>query len=183
MPRKKKLGDTQTASQPESGPSSFAPPPASSDQGAGDPPAGPAIGETQVGSAQLGGPRVLRSYKRSLPYTLGDAELRLKAIQLAQTFDEVRLETAAQKEVVDGLKAKMSNLLIKQSQLARVVQSGRDVADVDIDLVICGEIVQEIRRDTGEPISSREATPGEMQGIIPLEASFEDEGDGADPKE
>jgi hypothetical protein len=180
VPRRKKLGDTQPASQPESSLSSFPAPPAGSDQGAGDPPAGPAIGEAQVGSAQLGGPRVLLSYNKPLPHVLTPEELRQRALDLTATFHEIDAEDAFQKRTKDTLKSRMSGLINKQRELSQVVETGKEDRPVDVDDILVGNFVETTRRDTGEVLSRRDPTKAELQGVMPLEKILEQDPE-ADP--
>lgn len=172
MPRKPK--ETQRTPQEPQQQGPFPEPPPASDQGAGNQPAGPAMGEAQVGQAKIGetqlaGPRVLLSYKKPLPHVLTPDELRQRSLDLTATFHEIDNEAAFQKRTKDTLKSRMSALVDKQRQLSQVVESGKEDREVEVDDILVGNFVETTRRDTGEVLSRREPTEGELQGVMPLE--------------
>lgn len=119
-------------------------------------------------------PRVIKTVKQLLPHKLTDEEFRVRSKQLSATFDSIVQELARQKRIKDELKAAISALVSKQAELAKAVQSGEEPALTEVSIIIAGDntVVQEVRKDTGEIISSRPPTDFERQA--PLLASEED---------
>ena len=165
MPRKPK--ETQRTPEETKPQGPFPEPPPGSDQGTGNQPAGPAVGDARIGGAQLGGPRVLLSYKKPLPYVLTPEELRQKSLDLTATFHEIDNEAAFQKRTKDTLKSRISGLVNKQRELLLVVETGKEDREVEVDDILVGNFVETTRRDTGEVLSRRDPKEASCKASCP----------------
>uniref|UniRef100_A0A6M3J2F9 Uncharacterized protein n=1 Tax=viral metagenome TaxID=1070528 RepID=A0A6M3J2F9_9ZZZZ len=106
----------------------------------------------------------IKTVSRLLPVILTDDDLRNKGGELASTVQEINGEEDKQKEIKDQLKARMSQLVAKQSTLANTISNKKEYQDVQvkIEMHASGQ-VSETRVDTGEVIVLREAYEDEKQ--------------------
>ena len=111
---------------------------------------------------------LLKNVSRLLPVNLTDAELRSSGDELAATVQEISSEDDRQKEIKDQLKARMSELVAKQSKLALRISSKKELRDtqIKIEMHINGKVT-ETRIDTGEVLTLREPYEDEKQ--LPLQ--------------
>ncbi len=109
--------------------------------------------------------KVIKTQPRSMPCILTEAELKQKSRELATTVQEISAEEDRQKNIKDQLKAALSELSSRETRLAGEVARGEVYREVDVEYRIDGEggLVQEVRLDTGEIISSRPARDEERQ--------------------
>jgi len=112
----------------------------------------------------------VRSEFRELPHQLTVDEINHKVGELVDTFSQVTDEEAHQKEVKDQMKATMSGLRARQARLANEISSGQELRNVEVETFIGGDgtVAQEVRKDTGEILLSREPTEDELQMRLPL---------------
>ena len=117
--------------------------------------------------AEVEYPINLRNETRNLPCKLNDNELRERADELATTVQAVESEESRQDSVKAELKARITELEARQKRLAQVVSRREEYRDVKVRVTLhSGEVVKEIREDTGEIISTRPAKDYEMQGKL-----------------
>ena len=112
---------------------------------------------------------VLRVDSRRLQCVLSDEEVQGLALELAQTLTDIEAEEECQKELREQQKSRLSGFRARVKELATSVVSKSAPRDVDIQVMLSGLQVQEVRLDTGEVIFTRPASPQELQGRLPGE--------------
>lgn len=107
--------------------------------------------------------KVVKSETRKLVTDLTDDEVREAAKSLAYTLQDKRQTEDQQRIEKDGMKTVIKLFNEKINGLTNAVTSKSALKDVSVDLRLRGETVTEVRRDTGEIITRRDATKEEMQ--------------------
>jgi chromosome segregation ATPase len=116
------------------------------------------------------GTRVISSYTKSLPVKLTRDELLQKSAELAGTVQDYATEERRQADVKAQLKARLTELDARRTQLAFTVARQEEERDVLCEVVAdLHKLVANITRaDTGEIVSIRPLTDGERQDALPL---------------
>ena len=113
---------------------------------------------------------IIGSEARNLPCKLSDDDLRERADELATTVQAIENEEARQASVKAELKAKMTELVSRQSRLAQVVSRKEEYRDVKVLLELhTNDLLAEIREDTGEIIRTRPAKDYELQKKLTID--------------
>jgi len=91
--------------------------------------------------------------------------------ELAQSLQDIVTETALQASMKQSMKAALSSLEAKSSELSTKVARGEELRDVEVEprLDFKTGIYYEIRGDTGEKISQRTITEDERQENLEFE--------------
>jgi len=107
----------------------------------------------------------LKTRTRELPCKLTDVEVQIAGTELASAVEAVKAEQERQKQIKTDLKAKLTELNVTVAELAAKVSHREEMRDVDINIVLIPDtmLVQEVRTDTGEIITTRKAEPDELQ--------------------
>lgn len=118
----------------------------------------------------INGTRVINSYTKSLPVKLTQEELLSKSGELAGTVQDYATEERRQADVKAQLKARLTELDARRTQLAFVVARQEEERDVRCDVIAdLNSLVANITRvDTGEVVQSRPLTDAERQDVLPL---------------
>jgi hypothetical protein len=85
--------------------------------------------------------------------------------RLAQVEDDIATENAQQEDTKKGMKARISALEARRTELASIVRRKHETRDVQVDLVATADDgkVREVRQDTGEVIFTRLLSDEERQ--------------------
>ncbi len=112
--------------------------------------------------------------------TMGEiAERQVLLVDATQKRDE--LERAliawkgAKKEEEKEYEAEIKTAASTALRMANIVESGRELRDVEVNDLLADSSVTVVRTDTGEILSQRPATPEEMQRPLPMEPPPEEE--------
>lgn len=118
----------------------------------------------------INGTRVISSYTKSLPVKLTRDELLQKSAELAGTVQDYATEERRQTDVKAQLKARLTELDARRTQLAFTVARQEEDRDVRCDVIAdLNTLIANITRsDTGEIVQSRPLTDGERQDALPL---------------
>lgn len=114
--------------------------------------------------------KIIRTENRILPVKLHEDELRDRGDKLAAVIQDLNAEESRQVDQKAQMKARLSELDARKTQLAIVIsrrEEDRDVA-VDVFANYVGGLVEVVRRDTGEVISKRRMTEEERQQPLPV---------------
>ena len=105
-----------------------------------------------------------------LPCRLTDAELMDRAIHLAELVQDIDAEEKRQADVKSELKARLQSLLSQQAAIANVVARREEIRAVQVERIYqyADKSVVDVRRDTGEVLSTRRMTEDEAQGELDL---------------
>ena len=114
--------------------------------------------------------RLAKTETRSLPVKLTDNELRERGDELAATIQNVNTEERRQADQKTQMKARLTELQARQTQLAITISRREEERDVTVDVYHNYEAlkVETVRRDTGEAIHRREMTQEELQRPLPV---------------
>lgn len=114
--------------------------------------------------------KLARTESRWLPVKLHEDELRDRGDKLAALIQDVSAEERRQVDVKAQMKARLSELDAKKTQLAIVISRREEDRDVTVDVFHDFDrlTVETIRQDTGEVISSRRMTEEERQQKLPI---------------
>lgn len=114
--------------------------------------------------------RIAKTETRSLPVKLTDLELRERGDSLAAVIQDLRAEEYRQVDIKTQMKARITELDAKQTQLAIAIQRREEYCDVTVDVWHDYDRlkVETVRRDTGECIHRREMTQDELQRPLPV---------------
>ena len=108
--------------------------------------------------------KTIRNETRKMPVKLTDVELLEQAGELAHTYQEIADESDNQASLKAQMKARLMELDARQSRLASVVATKTDYRDVEIEVNMSDDgVVQEVRKDTGEIITTRPLREDEKQ--------------------
>lgn len=116
--------------------------------------------------------KIHRTVVRSLPCRLNDEELLKAGGDLATAVQDLAAEEGRQADIKASMKAKVTEIEARRTQLAIKVSRKEEHRDVEVDIWHDYQraVVQEIRRDTGEIISTRVMSDAERQQALPMEA-------------
>ena len=124
----------------------------------------------------------LRKGKDFLPCTLTILEIQERQEELVKlTQDRVDLEMgldhwkADKKEEQKAKEGAISSVASALGRLAKVIRSKEEQRAVDVVFYIKGGNVSKVRTDTGEIVSTKPATPTEMQMALPKDVTPENE--------
>ena len=114
--------------------------------------------------------KVIHSQTKSLPVRLTEQELLQKSAELASTVQDYATEESRQVDIKAQLKAKLTELDARRTQLASVVARREEYRDVRCEIVANTKtlLAQIVRTDTGEVIQTRPLTMEERQMVLPL---------------
>ena len=112
--------------------------------------------------------KVIKKINKYLACKLTDEELRAKSDELAQTVQDTANEETRQTDLKSQMKAKMTELQSRQTQLASHISRREEYRDVQVEILLIGDgKVKEVRTDTGEVLITRPAREDEIQMIFP----------------
>lgn len=113
---------------------------------------------------------IARTETRSLPVKLTDEELRERGDSLAAVIQDINAEENRQVDMKTQMKARITELDAKQTQLAITISRREEYRDVTVDIYHNYDAlkVETVRRDTGECIHRREMTQDELQRPLPV---------------
>lgn len=116
--------------------------------------------------------RIAKTESRNLPVKLSEIELRERGDQLAAVIQDLTAEESRQIGVKTQMKARLTELDAKKSQLAITISRREEYRDVTVDVWhdYDGLKVYVVRRDSGEEIHSRAMTQNELQRPLPMPA-------------
>jgi|WetSurMetagenome_2_1015567.scaffolds.fasta_scaffold27452_6 hypothetical protein len=113
---------------------------------------------------------VIATYTKNLPVKLTQEELLQKSAELAGTVQDYATEESRQVDIKAQLKAKLTELDAKRTQLAIVVARREEYRDVRCEVVADPAALTAVivRTDTGEIVEKRALTDKERQDTLPL---------------
>lgn len=113
--------------------------------------------------------KISKTTTKSLPVRLSQDELRERGDTLASVIQDLNTEQKRQTDQKAQMKAKLSELEARQTQLAITISRREEDREVMVDTWYDYErgTVSEVRRDTGEEIASRRMTDDEKQRPLP----------------
>lgn len=116
--------------------------------------------------------KVVRTESRHLPVKLDDHELRERGDQLAAVIQDMNTEEKRQTDAKAGMKARLAELDAKKTQLAITIARHEEDRDITVDVIHRFDkfIVESVRQDTGEVVTSRPMTEIERQQTLPIHA-------------
>jgi hypothetical protein len=114
---------------------------------------------------------LIKTVTRNVPCRLTEDELRQRGDSLAEVVESRHAEEKRQADLKSQMKARITELEAKQTQLAIAISRKEEYRDVSCD--IFGDPTHDtatvVRRDTGEAIEKRPLTDAERQKALPLE--------------
>jgi hypothetical protein len=112
--------------------------------------------------------KILATKTDHLPVPLTEPELREAGKQLAHLEGDLAAQTASEKDIKDGLKAKRSALEMRISLLANTIRAGLEYRPIPVRVEADFEdgVVREIREDTGATVSTRPVTEQDRQSTL-----------------
>ncbi len=115
-------------------------------------------------------PKRQKSETRSLPVKLTELELRDRGDALAAVIQDLTAEEDRQTDVKAQLKARLSELDAKKTQLAITICRREEYREVVVDIFHDYErlTVDTVRRDTGEALARRPMNEQERQLPLPV---------------
>jgi hypothetical protein len=116
--------------------------------------------------------QTIGSFTKSLPVKLTQDELLQKSRELAGTVQDYATEESRQTDIKAQLKARLTELDAKRTQLAIVVARQEEYRDVRCEVVADPRTLMAhiTRDDTGEVVETRRLTETERQDVLPLGA-------------
>ena len=122
-------------------------------------------------SKQGDGATLQRTVVRSLPVSLTDDELLKRGAELAAAVQDIATEEGRQADIKASMKAKLAEIEARRTQLAIAVSRREEHRDVEVDIFhdYPRAVVQDIRRDTGEVLTTRVMSEHERQIGLPIE--------------
>lgn len=114
--------------------------------------------------------RMVKTESRNLPVKLSETELRDRGDQLAAVIQDVNSEESRQVDVKTQMKARLTELDAKKSQLAITISRREEYRDVTVEIWHDYERLKvfTVRKDTGEEIHRRAMVSEEMQRPLPV---------------
>ncbi len=114
---------------------------------------------------------LLETKTQSLPCKLTKEELLVYGDELARLSQEITAEEERQVDIKAQMKARLTELESKRTQVVIKVSRKEEYRDVKVRLEISenANICRELREDTGEIIKTREPYPEERQRKFPCE--------------
>lgn len=111
--------------------------------------------------------KVIKKINKYLACKLTDEELRAKSDELAQTVQDTANEETRQTDLKSQMKAKMTELQSRQTQLASHISRREEYRDVQVEIILVGDgKVKEVRTDTGEVLITRPGREDELQMVL-----------------
>jgi hypothetical protein len=114
--------------------------------------------------------RLVKTESRNLPVKLTEMELRERGDSLAAVIQDLTAEESRQIDVKTQMKARLTELDAKKSQLAITISRREEYRDVLVEIwhdydrmKVCV-----VRRDSGEEIHTRAMTQEELQRPLPV---------------
>lgn len=116
--------------------------------------------------------RIAKTETRELPVKLTQDELRERGDALAATIQNENTEERRQADQKKQMKARLTELQARRTQLAITISRREEERDVTVDVWHDYDAlkVETVRRDTGECIHKREMTQEELQRPLPMPA-------------
>lgn len=113
---------------------------------------------------------------RQLPVNLTQEEVNIRALELARRLEEISDVQAEKTEAMAGFKARFEELDKATERLGRIIRSGFEYRDVQIEERPNHEkrVVEIYRTDTGDRVDVRAMTEAEMQAdlfVVPMSES------------
>lgn len=114
--------------------------------------------------------KLVRTETRVLPVKLDADELRDRGDKLAAVIQDLNAEENRQIDIKTQMKARLTELDSRKTQLAIVISRREEDRDVLVDVFhnYVKFTVETARRDTGEVINARRMTEEERQQLLPL---------------
>lgn len=114
--------------------------------------------------------RMAKTEVRSLPVKLNEHELRERGDLLAAVIQDLNAEENRKVDMKTQMKARLTELDAKQTQLAITISRREEYQDVTCDVWHDYDKLQveTVRRDTGETINRRGMTQDERQQPLPV---------------
>jgi hypothetical protein len=115
-----------------------------------------------------------RTETRRLLCTLTPSELQAAGAKLAEVCEDIANEERGQTDIKAQLKAKMTGLEAKRTEIAMIVRRKADYKEVPVETLFNYDtaIVEDVRTDTGEVLMRRAMSDHERQMKL-----IQDEGD------
>lgn len=112
----------------------------------------------------------VKTITRSLPCRLTDDELMKAGSDLATVVEDITNEESRQTDQKTQMKAKLTELDARRSQLAIKVRRREEFREVEVEIDFDYQrgMITEIRTDTGEQLNIRRMTDSERQQALPL---------------
>lgn len=107
--------------------------------------------------------RILQTEIRHLTTPLTDEETKQFSHDLAKTFQDMKTEELRQSGIKSDLKHQIEAFEEKINSLANTVANRSMLKPVEVETILDGVKVKEVRTDTGELIITRPATEKELQ--------------------
>ena len=116
-------------------------------------------------------PDIISIETETLPVKLGPDAYAAVSRDLGKTVRERLREEVSQKDRKDAMKARLSELDAKIARLSVITDTGEDYQEVEVETRWAddGRMVERVRVDTGEVISSRPPSNTERQAKLALE--------------
>jgi len=115
-------------------------------------------------------PSPIRTFTRTLAVILTADEVMQAGHQLAETIQDINSEQRRQDDMKAQMKARLAELAAKQTRLAIMVTRVEDFRDVEIHAIVNDKgLVEEIRTDTKEIITTRPLLDEERQRMLALQ--------------
>lgn len=120
----------------------------------------------KAASKQDGVPgKVIRTFTAPLPCVLTDAEIQERGEELAKTEAELVDHNTEAKRIRSDLKEQEAGFRSTIGRLTITINSRAEERPVEVEVRKLSErLVEEVRLDTGEQITTRPATSEELQG-------------------
>lgn len=114
--------------------------------------------------------KIVETVTRNLPTKLNQHELRDRGDQLAAVIQDLKAEEDRQTDAKAQMKARLAELDAKKTQLAITISRREEYRDQTCDVFHdCDRLLVEvIRRDTNEVVTSRGMTEHERQQLLPV---------------
>lgn len=113
---------------------------------------------------------VTKTESRSLPVKLTDAVLRDRGDALAAVIQDLKAEEDRQVDAKTQMKARLTELDAKKTQLAITISRREEYQEVMVDIYhdFDRRVVETVRRDTGATIHERPMRDDELQVPLPV---------------
>lgn len=110
----------------------------------------------------------VRTEVRELPCDLNDAEVQMAGEEMAKKYAEIIAEQEAQAQAKAEMKARMKELNVELGKFAVEVTHRLEMRPVEIELILDTKNLQvkEVRKDTGEVLTIRQANKEEAQATF-----------------
>lgn len=124
------------------------------------------------GSVDMRDMKLLRTETRHLPVRLTSDELLDRGTRLSAVIQDFNAEENRQIDMKTQMKARLTELDAKKTQLAIVIGRREEDRDVSCDVFADYErlVIDTVRQDTGEVVNTRKMTEEERQRALPIPA-------------